>query len=140
MLVTGILQVGPLCVALVKPRYNTALPCIACITEVCELIVAVYASRNGVLLGVGEQVVEPGTITQVPPETTQEMTVSSTEPTASPGPANGAAGRALKTKLISPGAGSQKALVTRQESKLSATSQKPTTARYGGGILSNDTR
>lgn len=84
------------------------------------------------LLGAGEQVVEAGTITQVAPETAQEMPTSSTETTASPGPASGVAARALKTKLISPGGGSQKALVARQESKLSATPLKPSTARYGG--------
>lgn len=102
---------------------------------------AVNASLDGVLPGAGEQVVEPGTITQVPPETTQEMSVCSTETAASPGPANGAAAQALKTKLISPRSASQKALVTRQESKLSVISQKPTTARYGGSeILSNAAR
>eukprot|EP00752_Nemacystus_decipiens_P017937 g16080.t1 len=77
----------------------------------------------------GKEVVEPGTITQVPPETTQEMPVSSSVPTASLSPPNEAAARALKTKLISPGGTSQKALVARQESKLSTTPQKPTTTR-----------
>lgn len=89
-----------------------------------------------VLIGAGEQVVEPGTITQVPPETSPEMSATSTEPTASPGPASGAATRVVKTKLISPSGSVQKALVPRQESKLSSTPQKPSTARYGDEFLS----
>lgn len=108
-------------------------------TELLELFLTMNVSiAQSVLLGAGEQVVEPGTITQVPPETPQEVPVaSSTEFTAIPGQASGAATRAsMKAKLISPGGASQKALVARQESKLSATPQKPSTARYGGELLS----
>eukprot|EP00903_Cladosiphon_okamuranus_P012273 g11510.t2 len=77
----------------------------------------------------GKEIVQPGIITQVPPETLQEIPASSTESTASPGPASGANTRVLNTKLISPGGASQKAHVARQESKLPATAQKPITAR-----------
>ncbi|CAM9439632.1 unnamed protein product [Pylaiella littoralis] len=76
----------------------------------------------------GSVVVEPGTTTQVPPET-PEATNLPTEPAASAGLVNGAVTRAATTKLISPGGTSQKILVTRQESKLLAISHKSSSAR-----------